>query len=69
MELVSSFKLVNMQFRSILTLTNNTILGGEYQKEGNNYFIQFKINEQNEIKEIQEKNIFIMLQFGNSNFI
>ena len=65
MELVSSFKLVNMQFRSIL----NTILGGAYQKEGNNYFIQFKINEQNEIKEIQEKNIFIMLQFGNSNFI
>ena len=47
MELVSSFKLVNMQFRSILTLTNNTILGGTYQKEGNNHFIQFKINEQN----------------------
>ena len=55
MELVSSFKLVNMQFRSILTLTNNTILGGEYQKEGNNYFIQFKINEKNKIKEISRK--------------
>ena len=52
MELVSSFKLTNMKFRSILILANNTILGGAYQNEGNNNLIQFKINEQNEIKEI-----------------
>ena len=55
MELVSSFKLTNMKFRSILILANNTILGGAYQNEGNNHLIQFKINEQNEIKEISRK--------------
>ena len=50
MELVSSFKLANMKFYSILTLSNNTILGGT-----NNHFIQFKINEKNKIKEISRK--------------
>ena len=39
-----------MKFYSILTLSNNTILGGT-----NNHFIQFKINEKNEIKEISRK--------------
>ena len=55
MELVSDIKIPNMKIQSILILANNTILGGAFQCDGNCHLIQFKINEQNEIKEISRK--------------
>ena len=55
MELVSDIQIPNMKIQSILILANNTILGGTYQYDGNYHLIQYKINEQNEIKEISRK--------------
>ena len=52
MELVSNVKVTNVNFHSILILTNNTILTGACQNGKNYHLIQFKINDQCEIKEI-----------------
>ena len=51
MELVKSIKVNNMNFHSVMLLSNNTLLCGAYENNIGHFF-QFQIDDNNEIKQI-----------------
>jgi len=55
MELVNNIRVENMNFHSILLLSNNSILCGAYENKGLCHFYQFQIDENNEIKQISKQ--------------
>ena len=56
MDLIQSLKIDNMNFHSILLLTNNTLLCGALQTNNKTYhYFQFEINDNNDIKQLSMK--------------
>ena len=55
MELVKSIRVENMNFNSIILLSNNSLLCGAYENQGLCHFYQFQIDEKNEIKLISKQ--------------
>ena len=70
-ELINTKKVDKMKFHSIITLPNNTILGGAYENESLCHLLQFEIDENyqmNEISRIEKIHSTIIWQLAYLNY-
>ena len=56
MEVIKSFKVDNVNFHSIMLLSNSTLLCGAYEQNNSYHHFQFQIDENGEIKLISRNN-------------